>query len=81
MTDPRPLLQQAFLPHQLPAADARVQILGFLIDQVGFGKQVRHTCAREATRELGVRDGERVDAAAANLGLRDTSAPARSPSR
>lgn len=46
VTNPRPLLQQTFLPHKLPTADTCVQILGLLIDQVGFSKQIRHTCER-----------------------------------
>lgn len=48
VTEPGSLLQQAFLPHQLPTADARVQILGLLIDQVGLSKEVRHACVRAA---------------------------------
>lgn len=38
VTNTGSLLQQTFLPHKLPAADTCVQILGFLIDQVGFSK-------------------------------------------
>lgn len=59
MTDPRSLLQQAFLPHQLPTADARVQILRLLINQVGFSKQVCHACARAARSEGGSGDDAR----------------------
>lgn len=46
VTNPGSFFQQTFLPHELPAADARVQILGLLIDQVGLGEKVRHTCTR-----------------------------------
>lgn len=51
VTDPGPLLQQPFLPHQLPTADARVQILGLLLHQVGPSKEVRHACATAATSD------------------------------
>lgn len=51
VTNPRSLLQQTFLPHELPTADTCVQILGFLIHQVGFSKQIRHTCMRGLRRE------------------------------
>lgn len=43
VADARPLLQQPLLPDQLSTADARVQILGLVVDQVGLGKQVCHT--------------------------------------
>lgn len=48
VTDPGALLQQPLLPHQLPTADARVQVLGLLFDQVGFGKEVGHAYGRDA---------------------------------
>ena len=44
VTNPGPFLQQTFLPHKLAAADARVQILGLLVDQIGFREKIRHTC-------------------------------------
>lgn len=44
VTNPRPFLQQTFLPNELATADNRVQILGLLIDQIGFRKKIRHTC-------------------------------------
>lgn len=50
VTNPRSFLQQAFLPHELAAADARVQVLRLLIDQIGFCKKIRHTCARRRRR-------------------------------
>lgn len=55
VADPRSLLQEAFLPHQLPTADARVQILGLFIDQVGFSKEEGHACVRAATSDQGER--------------------------
>ena len=49
VTNPWSLLQQALLPHQLPAADARVQVLGLVVDQIGFSKQVRHAWAERSS--------------------------------
>lgn len=53
VADPRSLLQEAFLPHQLPTADAGVQILGLFIDQVGFSKEEGHACTRAARSDQG----------------------------
>lgn len=81
VTDARSLLQQAVLPHQLPTADARVQILGLLIDQVGFSKEEGHACARAARSAETAAPRSTHAPGGSYLERRGTSAPARSPSR
>lgn len=44
VTNPRAFLQKTFLPHQLPAADACVKVLGLLVNQVSLSEQIGHAC-------------------------------------
>lgn len=44
VTNPWAFFQQTFLPHQLPAADTRVKVLGLLVNQVSLREQIGHTC-------------------------------------
>lgn len=43
MANPWPLLQQAFLPCQLPTPDTCVQVLRFLGNEISFGKQISNS--------------------------------------